>query len=206
MIMTTSRGLFTCWLVLLVVSRCCWALLPPPVSAITVTPDQVALGASITAFASSHIGLSAARNMLIPKAGALAGSFGLVGNPDWRLPQVWPGDAVSGNQILPNVDTAGRQIYQIEYSLLSFVTLGSALVSYLDCKANCIVPEATANTTTKTISFFYMAAVLANTAALASLGNASPLGLMPGFMTTGANNHETNTTTLFLPIQRQDDL
>jgi uncharacterized membrane protein len=158
-----------------------------PSSSLQMDPTMILSSSSdqslefwITAFASSHIGVSAIRDKLIQQAGQAANSLGLVGNIDWKLPSYWPGDKVGGDQILPNVDTAGRQLYRIGYTMLSFVTLGSAFYYYLQSSESSLPPVDLA-TTIAQHPWVFAAAVAANTASLTSIVNASPLGLVPGF-------------------------
>jgi len=126
-------------------------------------------------FASSHIGMSAIRESIIQQLGKGADRLGLVGNDEWTLPSFWPGDSVGGNRIFPNTDTAGRQLYRALYTLVSFTTLGSAFALYLSTTPHYF------ESSTPPSPFCYYTAVAANTAALSSLANASPLGLMPAF-------------------------
>jgi len=119
-------------------------------------------------FASTHIGISAIRNIIIDKLGRTMEVAGVV-NSGVQLPAVWPGDAL-GNQVWPTSDSAGRQVYRLLYTMVSFGTLGNALACYLQ----------EPHVATTDSPFFWMA-VLSNTASLTSLANASPLGLMPGF-------------------------
>ena len=93
--------------------------------------DQV-LAAWTFAFASSHIGLSATRsNIIIRSFGETTNSLNLVGNKEWVLPSWWPGDNTGGNKIFPDKLTAGRQVYRLFYTAVSFLTLGSAFGAYL---------------------------------------------------------------------------
>jgi hypothetical protein len=155
-------------------------------------PDQ-ALAFWIIAFASSHIGMSATRNRLIILAGEFADRFRLVGTAGWKLPSFWPGDKVAGQQIWPDTETTGRQIYRIGYTSLSFITLGNALAFYLQ--------SSSATTESLGPSLWFAVAVAANTASLSSLANASPLGLMPGFQASS-----TVSSVSELRLERNDTL
>jgi uncharacterized membrane protein len=141
------------------------------------TPDQV-LAAWVFAFASSHIGMSATRSNIIRSLGETANSLNLVGNEEWVLPIWWPGDNTGGNRIFPDKLTAGRQIYRGLYTAISFLTLGSAFGAYLHSSS--FSPE---DGVQSTLLFraCLMSTALSFGAAIASLVNASPLGLMPSF-------------------------
>lgn len=79
----------------------------------TLSPDDSTLAAYIVSFSVSHIGMSAAREVLINGCGTAAEQVGAVGRPDWKIPEkyFWLGDE-AGNQIWPDPGTAGRQIYR----------------------------------------------------------------------------------------------
>lgn len=98
---------------------------------LNLSPDDQTLAVWVASFASSHIGMSAVRSTIIETLGAAAGSVGLVGNGDWRLPGWWPSDN-SGPLLFPDRTTAGRQFYRALYTAVSFFTLGSALAAYLE--------------------------------------------------------------------------
>mmetsp|Transcript_45 Transcript_45/g.69 ORF Transcript_45/g.69 Transcript_45/m.69 type:complete len:364 (-) Transcript_45:1818-2909(-) len=181
-----------------------------PFTQLSLSSSDESLAFWITSFSTSHIGMSAIRSQLIEKIGKGADSLGLVGNTNWKLPDFWPGDAVGGNSVLPDADTAGRQLYRMGYTTLSFLTLGNALLCYLQ---STIGASQLSTGTLSTSSFpqilgggdpymlFYLfTAVAANTAALASLTNASPLGLMPEFTTTN-----TESSLASLPTVERDD-
>jgi len=92
----------------------------------------------------------------------------------------WPGDNTGGNKIFPDNLTVGRQFYRVLYTAVSFVTLGSAFVAYGQSSTISMV-----HVTQTHPSFLYNAclysAALSLGASIASLFNASPLGLMPSF-------------------------
>lgn len=152
----------------------------------------------ISAFAVSHIAMSAIRRTLIQQAGQVASALGVVGNEQWsRLPSFWPGDGVGKDHIFPDQETAGRQLYRAGYTLVSFTTLGNALWCYLQSPS--IINAQSAMSTSAShvlplvlqqhqqgqepwlLMFMFATAVAANAASLTSLVNASPLGLVPSF-------------------------
>ncbi|KAL3761350.1 hypothetical protein ACHAWU_000484 [Discostella pseudostelligera] len=157
----------------------------------------------VIAFASSHIGMSAIRSSIISFLGQSAQSLNLVNNTEWRLPSWWPGDSLGGNQIFPDVLTAGRQMYRAIYTFVSFVTLGSAFGTYLDVASIQQPAEAIVGTPLYATCLF--SAALSYGAVTASLFNASPLGLMPGFEVTAQNN-DGKDNNIGNSIQRDDTL
>lgn len=163
----------------------------------------------VIAFASSHIGMSAIRSSIISFLGNGAQALNLVNNEEWILPPWWPGDTMGGNNIFPDALTAGRQIYRMMYTVVSFVTLGFAFGSYLDAASIQQPTEAIAGTQLYTTCLF--AAALSYGAVTASLFNASPLGLMPGFEAMSSQNNNdgeednTNTGNNFIANIRRDD-
>ncbi|KAL7467714.1 hypothetical protein ACHAXS_007949 [Conticribra weissflogii] len=155
----------------------------------------------VLGFASSHIGISAIRTKIISSLGETANNLRLVGNSDWTLPGWWPGDNSGGNQIFPDVETAGRQFYRALYTIVSFITLGSAFGAYL--RSSRSVPMTHVHFTTgggatggdSFLCYTCLAtAALSLGAAIASLFNASPLGLMPGFESDSTTVDITATT------------
>lgn len=126
------------------------------------------------AFASSHIGMSAIRRDIIRNCGEAADNFQLVGNADWRLPDVWPGDEDGGQAIFPTADIAGRQLYRVLYTGVSFATLGGAFLAYLDS-----LQQQPPETSADPLAFWI--AVLSWAASLTSLANPSPLSLVPAY-------------------------
>lgn len=138
--------------------------------------------------------MSASRNAIIDALGNAIASMNLVGRDEWRLPSYWPGDSSPGSdRIFPNPPTAGRQTYRAGYTAVSFFTLGSAFAAYLD---SATVSSASLPTS-DAYNFYLAAAAISIGASLASLFNASPLGLMPGFEAASA---ESST-----PILQRDD-
>jgi uncharacterized membrane protein len=145
-------------------------------------------------FASTHIGLSAIRQNIIKAFGETAESLSLVGNADWKLPPFWlnsfADDASEEGIFFPNSDTAGRQLYRIFYTFVSFLTLGNAFATYRSMSDDTTTASTAGVLAPPTLWTWYeggvsspafITAVLASAAAVASLFNASPLGLMPGF-------------------------
>jgi len=148
--------------------------------------DQI-LALWVVAFSSSHIGISATRTKIISSLGDFMDKpLNLVGNDDWTLPDYWPGDNTGGQQIFPDSLTAGRQVYRALYTAVSFITLGSAFAAYLQSSA--IHGNVIIDTTTQSYMICLYIAALSFGAAIASLFNASPLGLMPSFEAEGNDN------------------
>ena len=93
------------------------------------------------------------------------------------------GDDFGKNEIFPNEETAGRQIYRFFYTLVSFTTLGNALGTYLQVKD---IPTTNMDTlllsedSTYTTLLFGIAS-LSFAISITSLFNASPMSLMPSF-------------------------
>ncbi|KAL9187008.1 hypothetical protein ACHAXT_010728 [Thalassiosira profunda] len=155
----------------------------------------------VAAFASSHIGMSAIRSRLISSLGEALGTLNLVGNEAWRLPEWWPGDSAAGNRIFPDALTAGRQVYRALYTAVSFVTLGSAFGAYLHSSSlsggSFVGDQST---------FWLATAALSFGAAVASLFNASPLGLMPSFEGASTEGGETSGAARIAGLRRDDAL
>ncbi len=133
-------------------------------------------GVAIVAFASSHIGMSSIREPIIRHLGEAADACGIVGT-GLRLPERWQGDSSgNGNSLLPDKGTAGRQIYRIVYSVVSAVTLSAAFNAYLR-----VAPSAVVFDVPTWRPFLVLVASLSTGLSVASLGNPSPLSLVPGF-------------------------
>eukprot|EP00571_Detonula_confervacea_P011590 CAMPEP_0172307028 /NCGR_PEP_ID=MMETSP1058-20130122/7967_1 /TAXON_ID=83371 /ORGANISM="Detonula confervacea, Strain CCMP 353" /LENGTH=331 /DNA_ID=CAMNT_0013019091 /DNA_START=285 /DNA_END=1280 /DNA_ORIENTATION=+ len=176
-------------------------------SSIGASSDQ-ALALWVFAFASSHIGMSAVRTSIISSLGEISNSLNLVGNEGWALPNYWPGDNTGGNKIFPDNLTAGRQIYRALYTAVSFVTLGSAFGAYLQSSSMAIPTEITSQSSFLHDACLFSAA-LSLGAAIASLFNASPLGLMPSFQGTSQETDEEAMiagNTAIAGIRRDDTL
>jgi uncharacterized membrane protein len=145
-----------------------------------------ALALWVCAFAASHIGMSAIRTAIIASLGEAANAtFNLVGNEGWTLPNYWPGDNTGRNKIFPDDLTAGRQIYRALYTAVSFITLGSAFGAYSHSSSISMGDTNMMNADGSSSSVLYNACLFSSAlglgAAIASLFNASPLGLMPSF-------------------------
>lgn len=199
--------------------------LPSTLFEMPLMDDIQKLTFSIFAFAASHIGMSATRTSIIQTLGSVSNQMNLVGRPQWKLPKYWPGDSVGKNQIFPNEDIAGRQLYRGIYTLVSFLTLGSALMTYLQINAassssshelsfSSIIPSFPPNDPNMTLHIACMIiAALSLGASIASLVNPSPLGLMPGFEWNqdddddddGMNTTTTTTTTTNAGILTRKD-
>ncbi len=142
------------------------------------SPDNI-LAAWTFAFSSSHIGMSATRSNIIRSLGETVNSLNLVGNEEWALPSWWPGDNTGGNKIFPDELTAGRQVYRALYTAVSFFTLGNAFAAYLHSSS--VALDVSSTQSTLLYETCLISAALSFGAAIASLVNASPLGLMPSF-------------------------
>jgi len=97
---------------------------------------------------------------------------------------------VGKDAIFPDADTAGRQLYRMGYSIVSFVTLGGALASYLSVREHTV-----GTVTSDSYAVYFAIAAAAGAASLSSLVNASPLSLMPGFQQTATGDVVTDPTT-----------
>lgn len=167
-----------------------------PTEILSDTDQKLAL--SVFAFASTHIGMSAVRTKIIGGLGKIADSLSLVGNEDWVLPPLWQAFGDGNDTVFPTEEVAGRQLYRIFYTLVSFATLGSSIGYYLQSH-HCIPEMTLSDTNMPSNDGYFWTAVAATTAAIASLANASPLGLMPGFQKVTDDNS-------VLAVQRDDSL
>jgi len=131
----------------------------------------------ITTFSSAHIGMSAIRGRLIDGCAKLAENANII-DRGIQLPSYWPGDDFGKNDLFPDSDTAGRQIYRFAYTIISFTTLGGALTSYLSSSGDTIGVMALSE---RAYVAFHGIAALSFAASIASLFNASPMSLMPSF-------------------------
>jgi uncharacterized membrane protein len=166
-----------------------------PPTRLSLSVDDQALATWIVLFSVSHIGMSSIRDRLITFCGEVTTSAGLVGT-GLSLPTYWPGDE-AGNQVFPDEETAGRQLYRAGYTLVSFATLLSALASYLAS-----TEVTAANTLPASLhDFYFWTAAASGGVAIASLINASPLSLVPVFEKSRGRDP---TDVLFL--QRVDSL
>jgi len=142
--------------------------------------EQVAIW--IAAFSTAHIGMSAIRETIIQSCGDFATNANLV-NRGIKLPDFWPGDDFGKSDIFPDASTAGRQLYRLGYTIVSFLTLGNAFVAYIhDDEMNSMVLTGLDN------DFYYAVASISFAAAISSLFNASPLSLMPSFQKATDDN------------------
>lgn len=147
---------------------------------------EIEIGVWTAAFSLSHIGMSAIREDLIDKCGTSADKLGLINRQGWRLPDIWPGDE-AGQSIFPTNEIAGRQIYRIGYTIVSFVTLGSAFVAYLHAlKAD---PKNLGSFTANQTQLYV--ATVSWAISFASLFNPSPLSLVPSYEQTSDDEETT---------------
>ncbi len=174
-------------------------------------PQEIELAIWVTSFSSLHIGMSAVRESLISICGNAAQDANLVNRNIISLPSWWPGDDVGGSDVFPDQETAGRQIYRMIYTIVSFVTLGGALMSYLSFLhvqqvqgmdmgssgvgvgvgiTNAIPFHEVVPLTETEYGTYFTVATLSFAASIASLFNASPLSLMPGFQTASSEQQQ----------------
>ena len=96
---------------------------------------------------------------------------------DCVLACVFSGDSSgNGNTLLPDKETAGRQIYRIVYSAVSAVTLSAAFSAYMQ-----VAPSVAVFDASTWRPLLVLLASLCTGISVASLGNPSPLSLVPGF-------------------------
>lgn len=174
-------------------------------STITIDASNQVEALWVFAFASSHIGMSAARGAIISSLGDAADALGLVGNEEWTLPGWWPGDDAGGNDVFPDSSTAGRQIYRALYTAVSFVALGGAFGAYLH-SSSLSAGVALSQTSSPLHSAWLFSAALSLGAAIASLFNASPLGLMPNFEGASRREGDEVAANAIAGIRRDDSL
>ena len=163
-----------------------------------LSPTERDVAAWTFAFASSHIGMSAVRTGVIRKCGAAAERLRLVDNATWTLPDLWPGDAEGGQAVFPTADVAGRQLYRLLYTGVSFATLGSAFSAYLDSLQQ--VPAALADSPP-----LFWTAALSWAASLTSLANPSPLSLVPAYAAGGGGDGAGDGGARRAPRVARDD-
>lgn len=175
----------------------------------------------VTAFSLSHIGMSAIRQILITD---IFGKFladdilGIVGTGKFRLPDFWPGDSSGSNELFPDIETTGRQFYRIFYTMVSFLTLGTSFSIYLGIRDSNASGNSGGDSGEMMILLSYVIATFSGAFSLASLVNASPLGLMPsfrqkedegsGFLIPSSSSKQTETVAgdTLLGITRDDGL
>lgn len=161
-----------------------------------ISANDQALAFWIAAFSASHIGMSAVRGRLIDVCGQLATSLNLVDRKFLTLPSYWPADDVGKNEIFPDAETAGRQIYRALYTLISFATLfGGAFSAYLSS----IAMTTASPVSDDSYTFWFTVAAIAQGVSIASLFNASPLSLVPGFEQGDELVLKRNDTLKFQP-------
>lgn len=172
----------------------------PEATALQLTPVDQEIGTWTFAFASSHIGMSAVRRDIIRGCGEAADKSQLVNN-DWRLPDLWPGDDDGGQAIFPTKEIAGRQLYRLLYTFVSFSTLGSAFFAYLDSLQQ-FPPQMMQDGG----SIAFWISVMSWATSVTSLLNPSPLSLVPVFEAAGtdSNNNNDNKPGDMAVLQRND--
>jgi uncharacterized membrane protein len=163
-----------------------------------MSPNDLNLAFWMVTFASSHIGMSAVRDRLIGACGGAMDKAGLI-NSGFQLPSWWPGDE-AGRQIFPTRESAGRQVYRAGYTAVSFTTLGFSAFYYYSSLALTTHPSFSSLSPFE-YDFYFCVAAASSGAAIASLFNASPLSLVPGFTTTTS---KTANQEASLPLQRND--
>jgi len=195
----------------------------PQMTSVPLTNEETALAFWVVAFASSHIGMSANRGAIISNLGEVVSSLDLVGREGWTLPTWWPGDSSGGDRWFPDADTAGRQMYRAGYTAVSFATLGSALAAYLAASAASAGASSdmanlmgSIDGMSSEMAYLHSAcmitAALSFGASIASLFNASPLGLMPSFETQSSSTSDEQSISAASPgntlggIRRDDSL
>eukprot|EP00980_Cylindrotheca_fusiformis_P020987 scaffold7987_cov200-Cylindrotheca_fusiformis.AAC.16 len=140
------------------------------------------IAGSTLAFATTHIGMSAIRRGLIDRIGTAAQNNGLVGT-GLKLPDAWPGDE-AGQEIFPTVEIAGRQLYRIIYTIVSFGLLGAGFTAYLKSLAEGGVVSPSEDQ----MGLLYAVASLCSGMSIASLINPSPLSLVPVYERSKTEN------------------
>jgi uncharacterized membrane protein len=168
-----------------------------------MSPNDLYLAFWMASFASSHIGMSAVRDRLIGACGDAMDKVGLV-DTGFQLPTWWPGDE-AGNQLFPTRESAGRQVYRAGYTAVSFATLGCTAFYYYSTIAQ---PTSSSLPLPPLEYIFYLCVAAASSgAAIASLLNASPLSLVPGFIAptskTDTSSQEVSSSSL-AALQRND--
>ena len=168
----------------------------------------------VVAFASSHIGMSATRRKLIDACGMFARKVNIV-DSGLKLPSYWPGDSIGKDDIFPDEQTAGRQVYRFGYTMISFLTIGNALRTYSIIQDRFYCTDTSAVNgimlTAEEHSAAFLLASVSFAAAIASLFNASPLGLMPGFQRVSnddvtVDNYPSDKKNTIVGFKRNDDI
>lgn len=157
--------------------------------------------------------MSAIRERIIKTCGTWAARTKLIDRGIVQLPEWWPGDDVGKDTIFPDEDTAGRQIYRLGYTIVSFVTLGRALSSYLVLREHIVMPIVPLPQ--EEYMLYFGIASASGATSISSLFNASPLSLMPGFQATadlndggenGARGIAPSSSSSIAGLQRNDAL
>lgn len=152
-------------------------------------------------FSTSHIGMSAIRDKLISGCGQLASYVNLV-DRGVKLPSYWPGDNVGKDELFPDAGTAGRQLYRLFYTIVSFVTLGGAFSTYLAVDDAHVI-----NLTDTQYMVCSTIVALSGALSLSSAVNASPLSLVPSFQkSSDDSSNEIDPGKTFAGIERNDAL
>jgi uncharacterized membrane protein len=133
--------------------------------------------------------MSAVRNTLIDAIGSFADDTLHLVDRGWKLPDVWPGDNVGGQEIFPSSEIAGRQLYRIVYTCVSFTTLGSAFSLYLVS-----LHQTPPSLDWQDSPIWHTVAALSWGCSIASLVNPSPFSLVPVYQPTG--DQDATTTVL----------
>lgn len=152
---------------------------------------EAEIACSTITFASSHIAMSAIRNELIDRIGSAVDHMNWVGT-GVKLPDIWPGDE-AGQEIFPTKDIAGRQLYRILYTFVSFSTLGVGFAYYLNSLEQDqlqMVPRH------DDVLIYYVIASLASGISIASLINPSPLSLVPVYEQSSGQDKNNNASKI----------
>jgi uncharacterized membrane protein len=134
---------------------------------------------------------------LIDRIGVATEKMGLV-DTGASLPDIWPGDE-AGQQIFPTAEIAGRQLYRIFYTLISFTTLGYGFVAYL----NSLSEETMLLTKDDSLLCYYIAS-LSWGISIASLINPSPLSLVPVYEQTTGGEGDVIPKSIAPAFRRND--
>jgi uncharacterized membrane protein len=110
------------------------------------------------------------------------------------------GDDFGKDEIFPDADTAGRQIYRLLYTTVSFTTLGNALGSYIHSDETRVMVLSEQN-----YMILFGIASVSFAASIASLFNASPMSLMPSFQNVQENGQNPGSGSI-AGLQRNDSL
>jgi len=103
--------------------------------------------------------------------------------------------------LFPDVDSAGRQLYRAFYTMVSFVTLGASLSSYLAVQETNVISLSETE-----FLICSVIAALSGAFSLSSLVNASPLSLVPSFQYLDVNDDVADPGVTIAGIKRNDAL